>query len=86
MIGGAYPFIILKLQSLIIANFFVELLSLYFFLTILLTILFTLSPISIRIDLSCILLMRLLAFPEENIQIKGQQLLRFYHSNKNRLF
>ena len=66
-----------KLQSLILANFFGELLSLYFwplFFSNKFSKLLSLSPFTIRIDLSCILLMRLLAFLEENIQIKEQQL------------
>ena len=60
-----------KLQSLILANLCGEfVISLYFSNKF--SKLPSLSPLTIRRDLSYILLMRVLAFLEENIQIKGQ--------------
>ena len=73
MIGGAYPFIILKTSIITTCKFFWWIVISLFFSNKLSTLL-SLSPLTIRIDLSCNLLMRLLDFLEENIQMKGQEL------------
>ena len=67
MIGGAYLLIILQ-TSVIYKSKFLWQISFYNKFSKLLSLL----QLTIRINLSCILLKRLLAFLEENIQIKGQ--------------
>ena len=73
MIGRAYLFIILK-TSVINTSKFLWGIIISLFFSNKFSKLLSMLPLTIRIDLSCILLMRLLAFLEENIQIRGQQL------------
>ena len=67
MIDGAYPLIILQTSIINTSKFLWQIIFYNKFSKLL-----SLLQLTIRINLSCILLKRLLAFLEENIQIKGQ--------------
>ena len=67
MIDGAYPLIILQTSIINTSKFLWQIIFYNKFSKLL-----SLLQLTIRINLSCILLKRLLAFREENIQIKGQ--------------
>ena len=67
MIDGAYPLIILQTSIINTSKFLGQIIFYNKFSKLL-----SLLQLTIRINLSCILLKRLLAFLEENIQIKGQ--------------